>query len=166
LQTENDQLASGMFQFLEKKAQKRIFYSYLYQFELAQHHLGTNVSRQLLSEIHKHSCAVSYRFDEPVAVVSRNIINAAAWGTIYCLLGPGRMLEIAPSHAEIVNEVEIELFLSCADDESENSIYRQVFSILSANDLCHPEIEAQIEASLNDSLNDPSAEEQRRSTPF
>jgi hypothetical protein len=155
-----------MFHFLEKKAQKRIFYGYLHQFELAPHHLGTNVSRQLLSEIHKLSCAVSYRLDEPVAVVSRNIISAAAWSTIYCLLGPGRMLELAPSHAEIVNEVEIELFLSCADDEPENSIYRLVFTILSANDLCHPEIEAQIEASLNDALNVSSAEEPRHPTPF
>ncbi len=139
-----------MFNFLEKNTEKRIFFNYLDRFELTQEHLGTTVSRLLLSEIHRLSCAVSRRFDEPVSSVSRNIISAAAWGTIYCLLGPTRMIEIAPDFSEITNEVEIELFLSCAEDDSEHSIYRRVFSILAAHTLCHPEVESQIEACLND----------------
>lgn len=136
----NDQRESGVFNYLEKKSEKRIFYSYLNRFELTREHLGPKVSRRLLSEIFKHSNAVSRRFDEPLASVSPNVIGAAAWGTIYCLLGPTRMIEMAPDYQEILDEVELELLTSSSEQDSENSIYHGVFSILIDHRLCHPEV--------------------------
>jgi len=139
---------SGMFNYLERKSEKRIFYSYLHQFELTQEQLGPKVSRQLLAEIYRQASDISRRFDQPVATVSRNIISAAAWGTIYCLLGPTRMVEIQPNFRDIADEVELELMISHAGTAGENTIYRQLFSILGEQGLCHPEVVALIEACI------------------
>jgi hypothetical protein len=138
-----------VFNYLEKKSEKRIFYSYLNRFELTREHLGPKVSRRLLSEIFKHSSAVSHRFDEPLASVSRNVIAAAAWGTIYCLLGPTRLIEAAPDYQEIIDEVELELLASSSEQDSENSIYQRVFAILIDHGLCHPEVLALIDTCID-----------------
>ncbi len=139
---------SSMLNYLERKTEKRIFYSYLHRFELTQEHLGPKVSRLLLSEIYRHSKIISKRFHEPVSSVSRNVISAAAWGTIYCLLGVTRMIELRPDYREIADEVELELMLSYTEMESEDSIYREIFSILSEYGLCHAEVTALIEACM------------------
>ncbi len=154
---------SGMFNFLERKSEKRIFYSYLHQFELTLEHLGHRASRQLLNEIYRQSSLVSQQFAEPVATVSHNIISAAAWGTIYCLLGPTRMIEMNPDYLEIADEVELELLSSCLEEGAENSIYRAVYSILSGHVLCHPEVLALIDACVNVSADSLSLEPPPRS---
>ena len=87
-QTHNQKTESDMFEYLEKKTHKRMFYSYLSQFELTLEHLGSKVSRQMVNMVHDESCKVARAFNEPLVAVSHNIISAAAWGTIYCLLGP------------------------------------------------------------------------------
>ncbi|MEJ2452924.1 MAG: hypothetical protein P8103_02030 [Candidatus Thiodiazotropha sp.] len=137
-----------MLNYLERKTEKRIFYSYLHRFELTQEHLSPKASRLLLSEIYRHSRIISKRFDEPLSSVSRNVISAAAWGTIYCLMGATRMIELRPDYREIVDEVELELMLSYTETESEATIYRDIFSILSENGLCHSEVSALIEACM------------------
>ncbi|MEJ2694226.1 MAG: hypothetical protein P8166_14595 [Candidatus Thiodiazotropha sp.] len=147
-----------MFNYLEKKSEKRIFYSYLNRFELTREHLGPKVSRLLLREIFMHSDAVSHRFDEPLASVSGNVIAAAAWGTIYCLLGPTRMIEMASDYREIIDEVELELLVSSSEQDSENSIYRRVFSILIDYALCHPEVLALIDTCVDISFENHSQE--------
>lgn len=135
-----DQAQSGIFGLLEKKREKRMFYNYLYRFELTQEQLGSLASRQILGEIHRLSHAIAYRFDEPVSNSSHHVLKAAAWGTIYCLLGPTRMLEMAPDYREIADEVEMELLASDPEDESDSSIYRRVFTILSDTTGCHSEV--------------------------
>ena len=138
-----------MFNYLERKTEKRIFFSYLQRFGLTQEHLSPKATRMLLGDIFEQANTVSRRFHEPLASVSGNIISTAAWGTIYCLLGPTRMIELEPHYQDIVDEVEMELVISCTSSESENSIYRQVFAILSEQSLCHPEVIALIEACVN-----------------
>jgi hypothetical protein len=139
---------SSMFNYLERKTEKRIFYSYLHRFELTQEHLSAKVSRLLLSEINRHSRIISKRFDEPLSSVSRNVISAAAWGTIYCLLGATRMIELRPDYREISDKVELELMLSFTEMDSDDSIYRDIFSILAEYGLCHSEVTALIEACM------------------
>ena len=138
-----------MFNYLERKTEKRIFFSYLHRFGLTQEHLSSKATRMILSDIFDQASTVSRRFREPLASVSGNIISTAAWGTIYCLLGPTRMIELEPHYRDIADEVEMELVISCTSSESENSIYRQVFAILSEHALCHPEVIALIEACVN-----------------
>ena len=137
-----------MFNYLERKTEKRIFYSYLHHFDLTQEQLGPKVSRLLLNEIYRQSNVVSKRFGEPLAVVSRNIISAAAWGVIYCLLGANRMVEMRPDYWEIVDEVEMELMQSYTRSDSDFTIYREIYAILAEHNLCHPEVTALIEACM------------------
>jgi hypothetical protein len=137
-----------MFDYLEKSNEKRLFYSYLYQFELTLEHLGSKVSRQLVNMVHDESCKVARAFNQPLISVSHNIVGAAAWGTIYCLLGPERMLQLRPEYRDIIDEVEMELMGSGSELILENSIYQQVFCILSEHALCHPDVVALIEACL------------------
>lgn len=148
LQAPNNQVESSMFSFVERNSEKRIFYSYLYRFELTQEHLGTKVSRLLLNEVYQYSRSVSRQFGEPVASVSRNIISAAAWGTIYCLLGSSRMIEMRPDYRDIADEVELELLILYTESEMAGTIYHRIFSILDEHDLCHPEVTALIEACM------------------
>jgi hypothetical protein len=145
----NETPESGMFNYLERKTEKRIFFSYLYRFGLSQEHLSQKATRILLNDIFNQSSTVSRRFHEPVSSVARNIISTAAWGTIYCLLGPTRMIEIEPEYRDICDEVEMELMMSCVSSEEENNIYRQVFAVLSEFSLCHPEVTALIEACVH-----------------
>ncbi len=154
--SEINQVESSMFNYLERKSEKRIFYSYLHRFELTQDHLGSKVSRLLLAGIYEHSMAVSQRFEEPVETVSPNIISTAAWGAIYCLLGPARMIKMRPDYRDIADEVELELMLSYTGPDTENTIYRQVFSILAEHGLCHPEVTALIEACVMSNYEDLS----------
>lgn len=140
------QMGSNMFDYLEKKTHKRLFYNYLRQFELTLEHLGSRVSRQLVNMVHEESCKVAQAFNEPLVSVSHNIISAAAWGTIYCLLGPDRMHQMHPEYREIVDEVEMELMSAGTELLLENSVYQRVFAILSAHSLCHPDVIALSEA--------------------
>ena len=135
-----------MFEYLEKKTHKRMFYSYLSQFELTLEHLGSKVSRQMVNMVHDESCKVARAFNEPLVAVSHNIISAAAWGTIYCLLGPERMGQLHPEYREIIDEVELELLASSSDLIAENSVYHRVFTILAKYSLCHPDVIALSEA--------------------
>lgn len=154
--SEINQVESSMFNYLERKSEKRIFYSYLHRFELTRNHLGSKVSRLLLAGIYAHSMDVSQRFEEPVETVSPNITSAAAWGAIYCLLGPTRMIKMRPDYRDIADEVELELMLSYTGPDTENTIYRQVFSILAEHGLCHPEVTALIEACVTSNHEDLS----------
>lgn len=138
-----------MFNYLEKKTEKRIFFSYLHRFGLTQEQLSPKATRMILDDIFDQANTVSRRFREPLASVSGNIISTAAWGTIYCLLGPTRMIEIEPNYRDIADEVELELVISCTSNDPENTIYRQVFAILSEHALCHPEVTALIEACVH-----------------
>ena len=151
-------MESAMFNYLEKKSEKRIFFSYLNRFGLTQEHLSQKATRMILGDIYDQASTVSRRFHEPVAAVSRNIISTAAWGTIYCLLGPTRMIEIEPEYKEISVEVEMELMMSCSSSESDNNIYRQVFAVLSEHNLCHPEVTALIEACMQCAPGNPLRE--------
>ena len=101
-----------MFNYLEKKTEKRIFFSYLYRFGLTQDHLSPKAARMILDDIFDQASTVSRRFREPLASVSGNIISTAAWGTIYCLLGPSRMIELEPHYRDIAEEGELELVIS------------------------------------------------------
>jgi hypothetical protein len=156
-------MESAMFNYLEKKSEKRIFFSYLNRFGLTQEHLSQRATRMILGDIYDQSNSVSRRFQEPLSSVSRNIISTAAWGTIYCLLGPTRMIEIEPEYKDISDEVEMELMMSCTSNESKNNIYRQVFAILSEHALCHPEVMALIEACIHCTPDNPLYEIDRTS---
>jgi hypothetical protein len=151
-----NQVESSMFNYLERKSEKRLFFSYLHRFELTQEQLGAKVSRLLLASIYAHSSEVSRRFEEPMETVSPNVISTAAWGTIYCLLGPMGMIKMRPDYRDIADEVESELMLSYTGPETENTIYRQVFSILAEHGLCHPEVTALIEACVVSNREEPS----------
>jgi hypothetical protein len=140
-----------MFDYLEKRSEKRIFFSYLHQFELTQENLGNRITRQILSVIHEHASKTADKFHEPLSTVSGNIISAAAWGTIYCFLGSDRMLSMQPGFRDIVNEVEWELMAACDSLNSERSIYCEIFSILYAKGLCHPEVTLLLNACLQQS---------------
>jgi len=153
-----------MFGFLEKKNQKRIFFSYLLQFGLTPYNVNPHAIRKILDSIYDQSNIVSQRFQEPVASVSRNIISAAAWGTIYCLLGPKRMIEMEPAYRDIVDEVEMEVMNSHVSDD-EDTIYRKVFSVLSAHALTHPEVTELIRACLYADQDGFVAEIDSRSQP-
>ena len=144
-----------MFEYLEKKTHKRMFYSYLSQFELTLEHLGSRVSRQMINMVHDESCKVARAFNEPLVAVSHNIISAASWGTIYCLLGPERMGQLHPEYREIIEEVELELLASSSDLLAETSVYHRVFTILAKHSLCHPDVIALAEACA---LPDPEEE--------
>ncbi|MCU7845244.1 MAG: hypothetical protein KZQ93_15555 [Candidatus Thiodiazotropha sp. (ex Monitilora ramsayi)] len=143
-----------MFNYFEKMSEKRIFFSYLHRFELTQEHLGPRVSRLLLNAIHEQAHQTSRKFREPLASVSGNIISAAAWGSIYCLLGSERMLEMEPGYRDIVDEVEWELMTSCDKEEGECSIYSQIFSILFENGLCHPDVAVLLRACMHETSGD------------
>jgi hypothetical protein len=136
----------SMFDYLEKKSQKRVFYSYLRQFELTVEDLGTRVARQLVNMVHDESCKVAQAFNEPLSSVSHRIISAAAWSTIYCVLGPDRMRQIHPDYRDIVDEVERELVASSSDLILETSVYHRVYDILMRHALCHPDVIALSEA--------------------
>lgn len=152
-----------MFNYLERKTEKRIFFSYLHRFSLTEEHLSPKATRMILNDIFAQASNVSRRFHEPVASVSRSIISTAAWGTIYCLLGPSRMIELEPAYRDICDEVEMELMMSCMSSEDDHNIYRQVFAILSERALCHPEVTALIEACIHCSNSDnPQYEIDRR----
>lgn len=137
-----------MFVFLEKRHQKRIFFSYLIRFGLAPYNLNDKAMAMVLEMIYTQANFVARHFQVNVESVSRNIISAGAWGTIYCLLGPTRMLELEPEYRDIVEEVEAELMMSHIVGDSENSIYRQLFHILFEQGLCHGEVIALIEAGM------------------
>lgn len=145
-QEKDRKAAPSMFDYLEKKTHKRLFYNYLRQFELTLEHLGSRVSRQLVNMVHDESCKVAHAFNEPLVSVSHNIISAAAWGTIYCLLGPERMCQLHPEYCEIIEEVEMELMGAGSELVLENSVYQHVFTILCNNSLCHPDVIALSEA--------------------
>jgi hypothetical protein len=146
-----------MFGFIEKKHQKRIFFSYLLQFGLTPYNVNPQAMGKILDCVYQQANSVSRRFHEPVASVARNIISAAAWGTIYCLLGPKRMIEILPDYRDIVDEVEMEVMNSHVSDD-ENTIYRQVFSVLSECSLCHPEVTDLIHACLSNDADEYTGE--------
>jgi hypothetical protein len=156
LHADINQVESSMFNYLERKSEKRMFFSYLHRFELTLEQLGAKVSRLLLASIYAHASEVSRRFEEPMETVSPNVISTAAWGTIYCLLGPARMIKMRPDYRDIADEVELELMLSYTGPETENTIYRQVFSILAEHGLCHPEVTALIEACVVSNREEPS----------
>jgi hypothetical protein len=142
-----------MFDYLEKRSEKRIFFSYLHQFEITQESLGNKVTRQILSVIHEHASKTAVKFREPLSTVSGNIISAAAWGAIYCILGSERMLRMQPGFRDIVNEVEWELMSTCDSVNSERTIYCEIFSLLYENGLCHPEVTLLLNACLQESSN-------------
>ena len=147
--TADDRLVEPMMlNFLERKSEKRIFYSYLNRFGLTHEHVGSKVSRLLLDVIHSHAERVAKRFDEPMAAVSRNIISAAAWGTIYCLLGSSRMIEMRPDYRDIADEVELELMILYSQADADGTIYHDIFSILDEYGLCHPEVKALLAACM------------------
>ncbi len=161
-QMSDKQTVPNMFEYLEKKTQKRMFYNYLHQFELTVEHLGSKVSRQLIKIIHDESCKVAHAFNEPLSSVSHNIIGAAAWGTIYCLLGPERMNELRPDYRDIIDEVEMELMGAAADPISEESVYLRVFAILTEHSLCHPDVIALSEACMLSPLFISQSDSERR----
>lgn len=155
-QIHNRKTEGDMFEYLEKKTHKRMFYSYLSQFELTVEHLGSKVSRQMVNMVHDESCKVARTFNEPLVAVSHNIVSAASWGTIYCLLGPERMSQMHPDYKEIIDEVELELLASSSDLIAESSVYHRVFTILARHSLCHPDVIALSEACA---LPDPDVQE-------
>lgn len=135
-----------MFGFMEKKYEKRIFLNYLLQFGITPDGMNPRALRLILESVHHEANVVSRRFHEPLSAVSRNIISEAAWASIFCLLGPTRMIELSPEFRDITDEVEMELIMSCSGEEEDHNIYRQVFAILTDLDLCHEEVMALIQA--------------------
>ncbi|MCU7809109.1 MAG: hypothetical protein KZQ73_14760 [Candidatus Thiodiazotropha sp. (ex Semelilucina semeliformis)] len=138
-----------MFNYLEKKSEKRIFYSYLHRFGLTWEDLNPRVSRLILNAIYDQAQATSHKFGEPLETVSGNIISAAAWGTIYCLMGSDQMLKMEPGYRDIVDEVEWELMISCEKEDAGSNIYCRVFSILYENGHCHPSVSTLLKACMH-----------------
>ncbi|MCU7934795.1 MAG: hypothetical protein KZQ99_07945 [Candidatus Thiodiazotropha sp. (ex Dulcina madagascariensis)] len=134
-----------MFSFFEKNVEKRLLSDYLKGVGLSLNDLSPAISKQIIDIVHKQVCVVAKKFHEPAVTVSKNIVSSAAWGTIYCLLGPSRLLEMDSGFRDLIEEVEMELLMPDSERDAQHNIYQQVFAILLNSSHCHPEVKAVVE---------------------
>jgi hypothetical protein len=129
-----------MFSFIAKNLERRLLYNQLLVVGLDLNTLNVRIAKQLLQAVHQQVVSVSKKYEVPVHVIAENIINSAAWGIAYCLLGPNKLLDVYPEFKDRTEEAEMELLLLESGERSENNIYHEVFSILLHSPDCHPEV--------------------------
>jgi hypothetical protein len=129
-----------MFSIIEKTLEKRLLCSQLHVVGLELDELHPGIAKALLQMVHSQVVSVSRKYNKPVDIIAEDIVNSAAWGVAYCLLGPGRLLDVYPEFKDRTEEAEMELLLLEQEERSENNIYQQVFSILLDSPHCHPEV--------------------------
>ncbi|MCU7904838.1 MAG: hypothetical protein KZQ76_03120 [Candidatus Thiodiazotropha sp. (ex Epidulcina cf. delphinae)] len=135
-----------MFSFFEKNIKKRLFSDYLKGGGLSLNDLSPAVSRQIVDIMHRQACMAAKKSHEPTVSASKNIVSSAAWGTIYCLLGPSKLLEMDPGFQDIIEKIETELLTADSESDAQCNIYQQVFAILLDTSHCHPEVSAIVES--------------------
>jgi hypothetical protein len=127
--------------FFLKSQERKQFKSALSYYGLGLDDLERDVAKKILAYIHSHVGKVSKKYQLPAASVLDQVITPATWATAYALLGASRIVEIDPTFHENLDEVELELVLHLSGDiESQQSIYRQIFSVLLTSAACHQEI--------------------------
>jgi hypothetical protein len=129
-----------MFSIIDKTLEKRLLSSHLHIVGLALDEMHPGIVKQLLHSVHAQVVSVSKKYKQPIHVITENIVSSATWGIAYCLLGPGRLLDVYPEFKDRTEEAEMELLLLEQGERSENNIYQQVYAILLDSPHCHPEV--------------------------
>lgn len=129
-----------MFSIIEKALEKRLLCSQLHLVGLELEALHPGIAKEILKTVHSQVTSVSKKYKEPVHIIAEHIVNSAAWGIAYCLLGPGRLLDVYPEFKDRTEEAEMELLLLEQEERSVNNIYQGIFRILIDSSHCHPEV--------------------------
>jgi hypothetical protein len=69
------------------------------------------------------------------------VITPVVWALAYCLLGRSKIVKIDPGFLDVIDEVDNELLLYLySENNSDQSIYPEIFSILLKSTACHPDV--------------------------